>query len=586
MRAPMDPLGKLLIRTGALDDEVLDDVLGQQRHTLPLGSLCYVLGYLDEDTLARALSRQYGVPSVVLDRTVISLDVLEGVPRATALRYNVLPIYEDDRRIFIAAHDPRSVPDFLRELGFIRGKTPVMHVALHITLARTLRSSYIARERGDTFYRGPLVGIDSTPPGGMMTVVSDTQASADGADGFAPVDEFGVEEATRELVAFDIIDTSEEITGVEEDDTMGATSESLPRFPSDYDALVIVADEPADHEMDSRSAWMSRADSAAEETDPEAPGDSIHGEPAGHPDRHPTEVTHSLRAHAITEDGRAETYTEVHDIREHLATLRPGQRWDEPGERKRALIVDSDFASRHLLVKALQPLDLVITTATTGGEAIRQLKAGPPDVVIIDAMLPEIDGFQICRAIKQSAKYQHIAVVLMSTAMDSAQVTEEVLQLYEAEAYFEKPVELEPFTRRIQQLIKVRGTAPITGDDDRFDRAIALYKAGNIDQAIHELRAGLEIDPLSARHHFVLANLLQKQSQIYEAIDEYETTIELKPDYFPALTRLAYLYYKQGFSARAIEMWRRSLPHCNDAALRENIEAFMRKIIAEMHSEG
>jgi tetratricopeptide (TPR) repeat protein len=109
---------------------------------------------------------------------------------------------------------------------------------------------------------------------------------------------------------------------------------------------------------------------------------------------------------------------------------------------------------------------------------------------------------------------------------------------------------------------------------------------GRIDEAIEALRAGLAVDPLSTKHHFVLANLLQKQNLIYEAIDEYEATVNLKPDYFPALSRLAYLYYKKGFSAKAIETWRRSLPHCPDPALRQNIEVFMRKLISEMQSEG
>jgi tetratricopeptide (TPR) repeat protein len=98
------------------------------------------------------------------------------------------------------------------------------------------------------------------------------------------------------------------------------------------------------------------------------------------------------------------------------------------------------------------------------------------------------------------------------------------------------------------------------------------------------LRGGLSVDPLSAKHHFVLANLLQKKSMIYEAIDEYEATVDLKPDYFPALTRLAYLYYKKGFSAKAIDTWRRSLPHCPDQNLRQNIEVFMRKLIADIQS--
>jgi tetratricopeptide (TPR) repeat protein len=103
---------------------------------------------------------------------------------------------------------------------------------------------------------------------------------------------------------------------------------------------------------------------------------------------------------------------------------------------------------------------------------------------------------------------------------------------------------------------------------------------------VEVLRTGLKVDPLSAKHHFVLANLLQKKALLYEAIDEYEATVDLKPDYFPALTRLAYLYYRKGFSAKAIETWRRSLPHCPDTSLRQNIEVFMRKLIANMQAEA
>jgi CheY-like chemotaxis protein len=257
----------------------------------------------------------------------------------------------------------------------------------------------------------------------------------------------------------------------------------------------------------------------------------------------------------------------------------------------RVLIVDDDFATRHLLVKSLSPHGYVTDTAASGMEAIKRLRANPPDIVIIDIMLPEIDGFQICRSIKTSRKYRHIPVILISAVIDSGRVTEEVLVRYGAEAYFEKPINTDRMRKRLQDLLAARvrpsSEPPSNGgaDDESFDAALELYRVGRIDEAVTALRAGLAVDPLSTKHHFVLANLLQKQNLIYEAIDEYEATVNLKPDYFPALSRLAYLYYKKGFSAKAIETWRRSLPHCPDAALRQNIEVFMRKLISEMQSE-
>ena len=66
------------------------------------------------------------------------------------------------------------------------------------------------------------------------------------------------------------------------------------------------------------------------------------------------------------------------------------------------------------------------------------------------------------------------------------------------------------------------------------------------------------------------------------AVDEYESVVDLQPAYFPALTRLAYLYFRQGLHARAVETWRRALPVCDDPALRRNIELFMRKLVADM----
>ncbi len=89
-------------------------------------------------------------------------------------------------------------------------------------------------------------------------------------------------------------------------------------------------------------------------------------------------------------------------------------------------------------------------------------------------------------------------------------------------------------------------------------------------------------DPSSPKLHFMLANMLQRASRCAEAVDEYEATVELQPTYFPALTRLAYLYYRQGLHARAIETWRRALPVCEDPALKRNIELFMRKLVADI----
>ncbi len=522
----MDPLGKLLLRMGAITEEDLADALDQQRHTLPLASLCYVLGHSDEETLTRTLSKQCGVPGVVLDRCVIQLDVLEGVPRDLAIKHNVLPVLEDERRIFVAAENPQTATDLLREFQFVRGKTVVPHISLHVTLARTLRACYAARARGQNYWVGPEADVAEAGDFGSMVVVSDVDNIRDDMP-TSRAHEAVYEDVTKELIDVDPVLVEAADTGVDID---AASDTSLASQTSEI---------PARLRLETQTP-LSQIEL----------------------------VPHDTGAEVIDLDDGSET----------------GPNTNHEGP-ERVLIVDDDFATRHLLVKELQPLGYVTATAPSGGEAIRAIKSSPPDLVIIDVMLPEIDGFQICRAIKQSRKYNHIPVILMSAVIDSGRVTDDVLLQYGANAYFEKPLNTDKLRARLKELIRASRQEEVQ-EDETFGRALSLYRSGRLDDAVDALRQGLAVDPLSAKHHFVLANLLQKKAMIYEAIDEYEATVDLKPDYFPALTRLAYLYYKNGFSAKAIDTWRRALPHCPDVHLRENIEVFMRRLIADMQSEA
>jgi CheY-like chemotaxis protein len=544
MKKKVDPLGKLLMRSGVLNEDSLGDVLDNQRHTLPFASLCYVLGMADEEVLVRALSKQRGVPGVVLDRCVIRLSVLAGVPRDVSLRHGILPVYEDANRLFVAMQDPAET-EVLREIGFIKGKAMVPHVGLHITIARAARLAYAAAERGEPFlYGGRAVGREAADSAGRMVVVSDvdqmgaTDMRASGAmRGEADYQE--LTDITKELYDED---SAESMTGAGADTTETGRAPSMAVASASLDGRLPPAIS------DDTGGTLSSAIELPQPTSAVIDLDSITGT---------TGTTGSRRAGTPT-----------------------------PGAAPRVLIVDDDFATRHLLVKSLGPLGYLTDTAASGMEAIKRLRATPPDVVVIDIMLPEVDGFQICRSIKSSKKYRHIPVILISAVIDSGRVTDDVLVQYGADAYFEKPINTDKLRRRLGQLLEDRRPPSERdgSDDGSFERALELYREGAIDEAVTMLKKGLDVDPLSTKHHFVLANLLQKQNLVYEAIDEYEATVNLKPDYFPALSRLAYLYYKKGFSAKAIETWRRSLPHCPDPALRSNIETFMRKLISEMQS--
>lgn len=244
----------------------------------------------------------------------------------------------------------------------------------------------------------------------------------------------------------------------------------------------------------------------------------------------------------------------------------------------RALVVDPDPPGRLQLVSELEKLGWQCQATPNGAQAVELLSTLRFDLVFADVAAGEIDGLQLCRAIKRSRRLAKTRVVVTTSVVDSGQVPDEVLQRHAADGYIEKPID----TRRLHRMLRELSPDDTRDHEGVLADALGRYHNGDIEGAIARLRGALVSDPSSPKLHFMLANMLQRASRWSEAVDEYEAVVELQPQYFPALTRLAYLYFRQGLHARAVETWRRALPVCEDPALRRNIELFMRKLVADM----
>jgi len=251
---------------------------------------------------------------------------------------------------------------------------------------------------------------------------------------------------------------------------------------------------------------------------------------------------------------------------------------DQGGGRPRALVVDPDPPNRIQVVAELERLGHECQAAASGTQAMNLLGNIAFDYVFADVATPEVDGLRLCRAIKRSKRLARCRVIVTTSVVDSGQVPDDVLQRHGADGYLEKPLD----TRRLHRLLRELSVEERADHEVLLADALGRYHAGDIDGAIARLRGALVADPSSPKLHFMLANMLQRAARWAEAVDEYEAVVELQPAYFPALTRLAYLYFRQGLHARAVETWRRALPVCDDPALRRNIELFMRKLVADM----
>jgi DNA-binding response OmpR family regulator len=257
------------------------------------------------------------------------------------------------------------------------------------------------------------------------------------------------------------------------------------------------------------------------------------------------------------------------------------------GVGKLILVVDDEEEIRKLLRRLLTQKGHRVVEADRGLLALRLVKDHTPDLIILDAMLPELHGFDIARRIKGSAKYGRIPIVMVSAVYRGPRVALDLKENYGVDEYFEKPFKIVELQEAVQRLLTRDQSRPVLPRDPEYlstaaekalNNGIAAYKAGHVGEAIEHLRRGIGIDPLAYRLHFHLALLYGKKGQVHEGIQELERAIELNPKHFPALKNLAVLFEKAGFKAKAVAMWERCEAQAPDDATRSSIRDHLGKL--------
>ena len=118
------------------------------------------------------------------------------------------------------------------------------------------------------------------------------------------------------------------------------------------------------------------------------------------------------------------------------------------------LIVDDTAANRALLAALLAPDDYDVRTAADGTAALRVIRDDPPDLVLMDVMMPGLDGFQACRALKQDPCTWLIPVVLFTSLRE----TNGRLRGIEAGAddFIATPINARELRARIRSLLRIK----------------------------------------------------------------------------------------------------------------------------------
>jgi DNA-binding response OmpR family regulator len=249
---------------------------------------------------------------------------------------------------------------------------------------------------------------------------------------------------------------------------------------------------------------------------------------------------------------------------------------------KRVLVVDDEPDILRLLERSLKASGYSVTTAADGQKAEQALANSPPDLVLLDAMLPLVNGFEICSRIKSNPRLRKVPVIMMSAVYRGWRFAQDARDAFGADDYVEKPFHLADLLHRVEERL-AEGASKAPPEKAQAEvllkRGVELLEAKKPKEARVELEKAVKEDPFSPRGQLALARALVEVGDVFRAITAYERAIELRPNLFAALRNLAGLYLEKGFRRKAAEALERAMQHAPDPAMREKIRAQLLRLL-------
>jgi two-component system OmpR family response regulator len=194
------------------------------------------------------------------------------------------------------------------------------------------------------------------------------------------------------------------------------------------------------------------------------------------------------------------------------ALLRPD------GASPRVLVVDDESSLSELLARVMRYEGWQVETAATGEEAIRRAREFRPDAVVLDVMLPDIDGFRVLAALR--ADCPHVCVLFL-TARDA--VEDRIAGITAGgDDYVTKPFSLEEVLARLRGVMRRAGMAR--------SAAVNVLTVGDltVDEDAHEVHRGNDRVELTATEFELLRYLMRNprrvlsKAQILDHVWDYD----------------------------------------------------------------
>ena len=119
--------------------------------------------------------------------------------------------------------------------------------------------------------------------------------------------------------------------------------------------------------------------------------------------------------------------------------------------KRKVLLVDDEPGIQVVISARLASKGYEVLVAKDGQEGLNLARTESPDIVLLDLMLPKLDGYKVCRMLKFDKAFENIPIVIFSAKGSDAD--KKLAEQVGADAYLVKPFDMELFTQTIQRLL-------------------------------------------------------------------------------------------------------------------------------------
>ena len=194
--------------------------------------------------------------------------------------------------------------------------------------------------------------------------------------------------------------------------------------------------------------------------------------------------------------------------------------------KPKVLIVDDEPDAVELISFNLKGAGLDVITAGDGAQALKKAEQHTPDAIILDVMLPEVDGMEVCKVLRRGAKTAGIPILMLTS---KAAEIDRVLGLeLGADDYVTKPFSPRELVLRVKRLLRAPKGAD-AGQEDRFE-----WKELLVDIPKHLVTVKGKPIELTATEFKLLTLLIQRRGRVQsrdlllQDVWEYESSIDTR----------------------------------------------------------